>query len=80
MRWLKNVVHPGDKAGTPVPDVLTSATPLPQETFVTTPAQGQSAPGGKFTGVLTAKVSVLVIRNAAIQAAGERSLQHMPRK
>ena len=72
--WLKSVVHPGDKAGTPVPDVLTSATPLPQETFVTTPAQGQSAPGGKFTGVLTAKVSVLVIRNAAIQAAGRAQL------
>jgi hypothetical protein len=72
--WLKNVVHPGDEASTPVPDVLTSATPLPQETFVTTPAQGQSASGGKFTGVLTAKVSVLVIRNAAIQAAGRAQL------
>ena len=72
--WLKNVVHPGDEVGTPVPDVLTSATPLPQETFVTTPAEGQSAPGGKFTGVLTAKVSVLVIRNAAIQATGRAQL------
>ena len=38
--WLNNVVHPGDKAGTPVPDVLASPTPLPQETFVTTPCGG----------------------------------------
>ena len=72
--WLKSVVHPGDKAGTPVPDVLTSPTPLPQETFITTPAEGQSAPGGKFSGVLTASVSVLVIRNAAIQAVGRAQL------
>ncbi|MGZ6364761.1 MAG: baseplate J/gp47 family protein [Ktedonobacteraceae bacterium] len=72
--WLNNVVHPGDKAGTPVPDVLASPAPLPQETFVTTPSVGQPAPGGKFTGVLTASVSVLVIRNAAIQAAGRAQL------
>jgi hypothetical protein len=72
--WLKNAVHPGDVAGTPVPDVLTSATPLPQETFVTTPSIGQPAPGGKFTGILTAKVSVLVIRNATIQAMGRAQL------
>ena len=72
--WLKNAVHPGDVAGTPVPNVLTSPTPLPEENFITTPAVGQPAPGGKFTGVLTAKVSVLVIRNAAIQAAGKAQL------
>ncbi len=72
--WLKNAVHPGDVAGTPVPNVLTSATPLQGETFSTTPSVGQPAPGGKFTGILTAKVSVLVIRNAAIQAAGRAQL------
>ena len=72
--WLKNVVHPGDVAGTPVPNVLTSATPLQGETFSTTPSVGQPAPGGKFTGILNAKVSVLVIRNAAIQAAGRAQL------
>ena len=72
--WLKTVVHPGDVAGTPVPNVLTSATLLPEETFITTPAVGQPAPGGKFTGVLTAKVSVLVIRNASIQVAGRAQL------
>ncbi len=72
--WLKNAVHPGDVAGTPVPNVLASSTPLPEENFSTTPAVGLPAPGGKFTGVLTAKVSVLVIRNAAIQAAGRAQL------
>ena len=72
--WLKNAVHPGDVAGTPVPNVLTSATPLQGETFSTTPSVGQPAPGGKFTGILNAKVSVLVIRNAAIQAAGRAQL------
>jgi hypothetical protein len=72
--WMKSVVHKGDVAATPVPNVLASATPLPQETFVTTPAIGQPAPGGKFTGVLTARVSLLVIRNAAIQATGRAQL------
>jgi len=72
--WLKAVLHPGDVAGTPVPNVLTSSTPLPEETFITTPTVGQSAPGGKFSGVLTAKVSVLVIRNASIQVAGRAQL------
>ena len=72
--WLKQVAHPGDVVGTPVPNVLTSATPLPEETFITTPAVGQPAPGGKFSGVLTAKVSVLVIPNASIQAAGKAQL------
>jgi baseplate J-like protein len=73
--WLKNVIHPGDVAGPPVPNVVASATPVPGETFNTTPPVGQPAPGGKFTGVLTAKVSVLVIRNAAIQAAGKAQLK-----
>jgi hypothetical protein len=72
--WMKSVVHPGDVAGTPVPNVLASPTPLPEETFITTPPVGQSAPGGKFTGVLTAKVSLLVIRSAVIQAAGRAQL------
>jgi hypothetical protein len=72
--WLKAVVHPGDVAGTLVPNVLTSSTPLPEETFITTPAIGQPASGGKFSGVLTAKVSVLVIRNTSIQVVGRVQL------
>jgi len=72
--WLKTIVHPGDVAGTPVPNVLTSPTPLQGETYITTPAVGQPAPSGKFSGVLTARVSVLIIRNASIQAAGRAQL------
>jgi hypothetical protein len=72
--WMKSVVRPGDVAGTPVPNVLASATPLPEETFVTTPAIGQPAPGGKFTGVLTARVSLLVVSNATIQTTGRAQL------
>jgi hypothetical protein len=71
---LKTVVHPGDVAGTPVPDVLTSSTPVPGETLSTTPAVGQPAPGGKFIGTLSVKVSVLVVRNAAIQTVGKAQL------
>jgi baseplate J-like protein len=72
--WLGKVVHPGDVAGTPVPNVLASPTLLPEEKMITTPAAGQSAPNGKFSGVLSVTVSVLVIRNATIQAAGKAQL------
>ncbi len=41
---------------------------------MTVPSVGQPAPGGKFSGVLSVKVSVLVIRNAAIQTAGRAQL------
>ena len=72
--WLKNSVHPGDVAGTPVPNVLASSTPLPEETLIARPAVGQPAPDGKFSGILTAKVSVLIIRNASIQVSGRTQL------
>lgn len=72
--WLKNVVHPGDVAGPPVPKVVISATPVSGETFITTPPVGQPAPDGKFNGVLTAKVTVLVIRDSTIQATGKAQL------
>ena len=72
--WLARVVHPGDVAGTPIPNVLASSTPLSEEKMVTIPSVGQPAPGGKFSGVLSVKVSALVIRNAAIQTAGRAQL------
>jgi serine/threonine protein kinase len=72
--WLAKSVSPGDVAGTPMPNVLASSTPLPEEKMMTTPAVGQPAPGGKFTGVLRVTVSVQVIRNAAIQTAGTAQL------
>jgi hypothetical protein len=72
--WMTKVKHQGNEVGTPVPNVLASPTPLPQEKMITTPKVGQPAPGGKFTDVLSVKVSVLVIRNAAIQTAGRVQL------
>ncbi len=54
--------------------MLASSTPLPGEKLITTPTVGQPAPGGKFTGVLSVTVSVLVIRHPAIQAAGRAQL------
>jgi hypothetical protein len=72
--WLAKSVSQDDVAGTLMPNVLGSPTPLPGEKITTTPAVGHPAPGGKFTGVLSVTVSVLVIRNAAIQAAGRVQL------
>lgn len=72
--WLKKVVPPVDVRGTTVPDVLGSPNPLPQENLVTTPAVGQFAAGGKFTGVLSVTVSVLVIRDTAIRTAARAQL------
>lgn len=72
--WLAKSVSKDDVAGALVPNVLGSSTTLPQEKMIATPMVGQPAPGGKFTGVLSVTVSVLVIRNAAIQAAGRTQL------
>jgi Baseplate J-like protein len=72
--WLTNLKNQRDEVGTPMPNVLASPTPLPEEKVKITPDVGQYAPGGKFIGTLTVNVSVLVIRNAAIQAAGKAQL------
>ncbi len=72
--WLANNTHKGDIQGTLAPNVLASSTPLADENLITTPSVGQPAPGGKFTGVLSVNVSLLVIRDAAIQAAGKAQL------
>ena len=73
--WLSKNVHKGDVQGTLMPDVLGSSTPLPEEKLTTTPAANQPAPGGKFTEVLSVKVSILVIGAAAIQDAGRAQLE-----
>jgi hypothetical protein len=73
--WLAKVVLKGDVTGLLMPNVLGSPTPLRAEKVITTPTVGHSAPGGKFTGVLGVTVFMLVIRNAAIQAAGRAQLK-----
>ncbi|HEX6107985.1 MAG TPA: baseplate J/gp47 family protein, partial [Ktedonobacteraceae bacterium] len=54
--WVTNLKIQGYEVGTPV------------ENVVTTPAVGQPAPGGKFTGVLSVKV--LAVRKADITKKG----------
>ena len=73
-KWLATAVHKGDVQGTPIPNVLGSSTPLPGEKLVTIPAVGQPTANGKFTGILSINISVLVIRSAAIQAMGRTQL------
>ncbi len=72
--WLAKVLHTGDVRGTPMPDVLGSSNSLPQEKLMTTPAVGQAAAGGKFSGVLSVTVSVLVIRDTAIKTVARAQL------
>jgi hypothetical protein len=72
--WLAKVVHATDVKGTLMPDVLGSSTLLKEEKLVTTPTVGQAAPNGNFNGVLSVTVSLLVIRDTAIQAAGRAQL------
>jgi hypothetical protein len=72
--WLAKIKLNGDVPGTVMPDVLGSSTLLPEEKLMPTPVVGQAAPNGKFSEVLSLPVSVLVIRDAAIQAAGRAQL------
>ena len=58
--WVTNLKNQGYEVGTP------------EENVITTPAVGQPAPDGKFTGVLSVKV--LVIQKDAIQTAGKAQL------
>src|SRR6266487_2143159 len=78
--WLAKVVHQNDIKGKLMPDVLGNTNPLADEKLVTTPAVGQPATAGKFTGVLSVNVSMLVIRDAAIQAAGRAKLMEAAQK
>lgn len=78
--WLAKVVHAKDVKGTLMPDVLGSSTFLKEEKLVITPALGQAAPNGNFNGVLSVTVSLLVIRDTAIQAAGRAQLNAIASK
>jgi hypothetical protein len=72
--WLKEQVHPDDLRGTPAPDVLGNALPLAQEHLTGTPALNTPLSGKSFTGVLTAHISVLVVRAASIAAVAQARL------
>jgi len=66
---LATLRQQGDVPGKPIPDVLGSSTPLPEEILTTTPKVGQVAANGQFTGVLSVSVSILVIHAAAVSRA-----------
>lgn len=67
--WLTAQTQAGDLHGTPVPNILNSANPLPGEQLSGTPNAGQAASSGTFPGTLTLHVKVLVARAATIKAA-----------
>lgn len=68
--WLRGQLHQGDIAGTPAPDVVGSAQPLPEEQLTQVPAVGSPLSNKAFTGMLSTKVSVLVVRsNSLVEAA-----------
>jgi hypothetical protein len=72
--WLATQTRPGDRRGSPVPDLLTSANPLATEQFSGTPGVNTAEESGTFPGTLTLHVSVLVARAAAITAAASNAL------
>jgi Baseplate J-like protein len=73
--WLAKEVQQGDVRGKLLPDVVDSPTPLPEEILTTTPKVGQiSLAGGKFTGILSVSVKILVIRAATIQTVSQKQL------
>lgn len=73
--WLNTQTQQGDFHGTPMPNVLTSANPLPAEQFSDLPAAGQAEESGSFTGTLTAHIKILVARSSAISAAAREILK-----
>jgi hypothetical protein len=72
--WLAKVVQTNDVRGKLMPDVLGGPNPLTEETLIATPTTGQAATNGKFSGVLSVNVSILVIRWTAIQVAAKTQL------
>ena len=72
--WLRAQMHQGDVQGALTPDVLGSATPLPQEQLTGTPAVDTPLASNSFTGKLSVSVSILVARSQAIMSAAKSAL------
>jgi hypothetical protein len=72
--WLQQQVHQGDIKGNPIPDVLRSAGPLPQEQLTQVPSVGSPVPDKTFSGTLSATVSILVVRDSSLLAAAQSQL------
>ncbi|HEX7735258.1 MAG TPA: baseplate J/gp47 family protein [Ktedonobacteraceae bacterium] len=76
MAWLVAQTRSGDLHGTPSPNVLASANPLPSEQLSGTPGVKTAEENGTFSGTLTLHISVLFARAAAIQAAAGNLLNN----
>ncbi|HKV59934.1 MAG TPA: baseplate J/gp47 family protein [Ktedonobacteraceae bacterium] len=72
--WLRGQLHQGDIAGTLSPDIVGSAQSLPEEQLTQVPAVGSPLPNKAFTGTLSTKVSVLVVRGNSLQDAAKSQL------
>jgi hypothetical protein len=72
--WLRGQVPQGDIAGKPFPDVVGSAQPLLQEQLTQVPTVGSPLSSKSFTGALSVKVSVLVVRHSSLIAAAQNQL------
>ncbi len=72
--WLATQLHKNDLYGTPIPDVLGSANPLPDEVLTQAPPVGQALTSATISGTLTVQVKVIVVRAAAILIGAQQQL------
>lgn len=67
--WLTTLTQTGDLHGTPVPNLLSSAGPIPEEQLSGAPGINQATSNGTFSGTLSLHIKVLVARAAALKSA-----------
>ncbi len=72
--WIQGQVSRGDMTGKPFPDVVGNAQPLSQEQLTQVPTVGSPLSSKTFTGTLSVKVSLLVVRRSSLIAAAESHL------
>lgn len=72
--WLRGQLQPEDIAGTLSPDVVRSAQSLPEEQLTQVPAVGAPLTDKTFTGMLSTKITVLVVRHKSLVEATQSQL------
>jgi hypothetical protein len=72
--WQQTLKNAGDQVGTPIPDVLSSPNPLPQEVLTGAPAVGQALNSSAIQGILAIQIRTLVVSHAALEAAAQHQL------
>ena len=72
--WIQGQAPRGDIAGKPFPDIVGNAQPLSQEQLTQVPTVGSPLSSKSFTGTLSVKVSLLVVRRSSLIAAAESHL------